>query len=303
VVVEHGGVVGQDGSAGEAHQPAHVLPRAVAVHRGQVGELGCGREDPAEQVVDQGVRSSVEPEGLLGDHDVGAGRRRRLGQLLRGVGEQVGADRGSPLWPAGEGRAADDHRKAGSVRGRDAPRGPDEVGGHRARQREHVDVTHLQPPLEVVRRHRRTQHGDVRARLGSERRGHPRRQGVPLTLGAGDGDARTAAELPAGGHHPQRRHGGLGDGGGRVLLGDRPLAPLPQLPDARLSRTQDVLHDLAQRRSGLQQVHDQVRRGDRVAAHERVEVAVQQRRRSSGHARPCSRRRPCGTGQGRTCCA
>jgi hypothetical protein len=163
----------------------------------------------------------------------------------------------------------------GGVRRRYASCGPDEMGGHRARQREDVDVTGLEPLLQVVRRHGGAQHGDVGAGFCGEGGGHAGRQGVPLALRAGQGDARTVTELPARRHHPQRRHGGLGDGRGRVLVRDRPLAPLPELPDARLRRRQDLLDDLAQRRPGVQQVHDEVRRGGRVAAHERVEVAVE----------------------------
>lgn len=102
------------------------------------------------------------------------------------------------------------------------------------------------PPAQMLCWHRRTEHGDVRPGLGGDRGRHAGRQRVPFALGTGNRDVRAVVELPTDGHDADRRYCGLGNGGRRVLLGDGPLAPLPQLPDVRLRRRENVLDDLAQ---------------------------------------------------------
>ena len=172
------------------------------------------------------------------------GREHRGGRP--GVGRPaVGADGPGPAAVLAERGPAGEHGRAGGPAGLDHPARRGQPRGQRAGDGHDVRARAVDVGGELRGGYRGAEELHPPAVAGEHLGEQPRRQAVPLTVEAGDGDRVRAGGR---GHRGVPRDGGdhaLADVGGHVLLDDRPLPRGPALADLALRRGDHVeQHDL-----------------------------------------------------------
>ena len=118
----------------------------------------------------------------------------------------------------------------------------------------------------------RSEHDHVKARRPQQLADHLQRDDVPLARRRREHHpmpgacALDASDRAVQGHHPGR------DRGRDVLVGDRDLAPLPQLADAPERGRDDLIIDLGGREVGVHRLANRDLRRPLVAGEQRVRV-------------------------------